>query len=70
MAQLVVAASDDGAEQVWDATSGKLRSQGNYLHSKILSVEFDRTSTLVVAAGAERRGRRRGCRAGNAGHRA
>jgi len=50
--QLVVVASRDGAEQVWDAMSGKLRSQGNYLHGKILSVEFDRNSTLVVAAGA------------------
>ncbi len=50
--RLVVAAIRDGAEQIWDAASGKLRSQGNYLHAKILSIEFDRTSTLVVAAGA------------------
>ena len=50
--QLVVAASRDGAEQVWNATSGKLRSQGNYVHDKIVSIEFDPTSTLLVAAGA------------------
>jgi WD40 repeat protein len=47
---LVVAASRDGAEQVWDARTGTLRLEGNYLHQRILSVEFDRTSTLVVAA--------------------
>jgi WD40 repeat protein len=50
--RFAVAASRDGAEQIWDAASGKLRSQGNYLRGKILSVEFDPTSTLVVAAGA------------------
>lgn len=48
----MITASHDGAEQVWDTASGKLRSQGNQLQGKILSVEFDSTSTLVVAAGA------------------
>lgn len=49
---LVIAASDDGAEQVWDARTGVLRSQGNFLHGKIWSVEFDHSSTRLVAAGA------------------
>jgi hypothetical protein len=48
---LVVTASRDGAEQVWDARSGVLHRQFNALHSKILSVELDLTSKLVVAAG-------------------
>jgi len=50
-----VTARRDGAEQVWNAASGKLQSQGNYLRGKIESIEsieFDRISTLVVAAGA------------------
>ncbi|HEX4420822.1 MAG TPA: protein kinase [Kofleriaceae bacterium] len=50
--ELVVAASHDGTEQVFDAASGSLRSQGNYLHGAIRSVEFDVTSSLVLAAGA------------------
>jgi WD40 repeat protein/serine/threonine protein kinase len=48
---LVVAASRDGAEQVFDAASEALRSRGNYLHARIRSVEFDATSKLVLAAG-------------------
>src|SRR6185369_16832678 len=50
--QLVVTASRDGAEQVWKVASGKLQSQANYLRGMVESIEFDRTSTLVVAAGA------------------
>jgi WD40 repeat protein len=49
---LVVAASRDGTEQIWDARSGALRGQSNYLHGKILSVEFDRSSKLVLASGS------------------
>ena len=48
--QLVVAASDDGTVQVWSA-AGTLRSQGNYLHCKAVSVEFDPGSRLVAVAG-------------------
>jgi WD40 repeat protein/serine/threonine protein kinase len=47
---LVVAASRDGTEHIWDARTGKLRVEGNYLHEKISSVEFDRTSMLLVTA--------------------
>jgi WD40 repeat protein len=36
---------------VWDASSGKLVSSDNYLRGKIYSVEFDATSSRVVAAG-------------------
>ena len=50
--ELVVAASRDGAEQVFEAASGSMRSQGNYLRARIRSVEFDATSKLVLAAGA------------------
>jgi WD40 repeat protein len=50
--ELVVAASRDGAEQVFEAASGSMRSQGNYLRGRIRSVEFDATSKLVLAAGA------------------
>src|SRR5262249_36890630 len=49
---LIVAASRDGTEQVFEATSGSMRSQGNYLRGRIRSVEFDATSRLVLAAGA------------------
>src|SRR5262249_50679233 len=45
--RLIVAGSRDGAVQVWDATSAKLRSQSNHLRSNVLSVEFDRTSSLI-----------------------
>jgi WD40 repeat protein len=48
--KLVVAASRDGVEQVFDASSGHLTSEGNVLHDKILSIEFDLASRLVVAA--------------------
>ncbi len=41
---LVVTASRDGMEQVFEVTSGALLSQGNYLHARIRSVEFDATS--------------------------
>jgi WD40 repeat protein len=37
---------------VWDASTGRLRSAANHLRSRILSIEFDRSSRLVVAAGA------------------
>jgi WD40 repeat protein/serine/threonine protein kinase len=50
--QLVATASSDGTEQVFSAASGALRGQGNYLHGRIRSIEFDRTSKLVLAAGA------------------
>jgi WD40 repeat protein len=50
--ELVVAASRDGAEQVFEAASGAMRSQGNYLRGRIRSIEFDATSRLVLAAGA------------------
>jgi WD40 repeat protein len=44
--------SSNGVEQVFDAVSGALRSQGNYLYGRIRSIEFDGTSSLVLAAGA------------------
>ena len=50
---LVVTASHDGAEHIWDARSGKLRSQLNPRHSPILSAEFDRTSKLVLTASSD-----------------
>jgi WD40 repeat protein len=43
----VAAGSRDGDEQVWDAESAELVSHSN-LRSKILSIEFDRTSSLLV----------------------
>jgi WD40 repeat protein len=48
----VATASRDGAEQIWDARSGALQHQFNALRGKILSIEFDSSSRLVVAAGA------------------
>lgn len=39
-------------EQVWNASSGKLRSQAAVLHDRITSIEFDRSSSLVIAAAA------------------
>jgi WD40 repeat protein len=48
----VVTASRDGSEQVFDAASGSLRSQGNHLYGRIRSIEFDAASKLVLAAGA------------------
>jgi WD40 repeat protein len=49
--QFVATGGGDGAVQIWDARSGALRNQINIAaRSKILSIEFDPTSTLVVAA--------------------
>jgi WD40 repeat protein len=45
----VATATRDGIVQVWDTSSGKLRSTSHQLHNKPQSLEFDRTSTLVVA---------------------
>jgi WD40 repeat protein len=39
--------------QVWRAESGKLQGQFNARHSKVLAVEFDRASRLVLAAGVD-----------------
>ena len=50
--RLIAAASHDGTEQVWDAASGELKSQGNHLHNSIRSIEFDASSTLLAAGGA------------------
>ena len=50
--ELVVTASRDGTEQVWRAHSGELQIQFNHQRNKILSVEFDATSTLLLAGGA------------------
>jgi len=51
--ELVVTAARDGAEQVWEARSGRLRSQLNPRHSRILSIDFDRTTTFVAAASVD-----------------
>jgi WD40 repeat protein len=40
-------------EQAWRAGSGELRSQLNPRHSKIMALEFDRASQLLLAAGAD-----------------
>lgn len=45
--RLIAAGSGDGAVQIWDAASAKLWNQSNDLRSKVLSVEFDRTSSLI-----------------------
>src|SRR5207344_2034393 len=50
--ELVATASRDGTEQIWDARSGAQQNQFNLLRSKIISIEFNSTSKLVVAAGA------------------
>lgn len=47
----VATASRDGTERIWDAASGQLHGHENYLHSKIVSIEFDHTSTRIVAGG-------------------
>jgi WD40 repeat protein len=49
--QFVAAGGGEGTVQIWDARSGALRNQVNVAaRSKILSIEFDPTSKLVVAA--------------------
>jgi WD40 repeat protein len=45
----VATATRDGTVQVWDASSGKLQSTNHQLRSPVRSLEFDRTSALVVA---------------------
>ncbi|HET9623338.1 MAG TPA: protein kinase [Kofleriaceae bacterium] len=50
--QLVAAAVRDGTVYVWRADTGAVRSHGNFLQNKMLSVDFDPSSTrLVVASG-------------------
>jgi WD40 repeat protein len=49
--RLIATASRDGAELVWDARTGGLLSRCNHLHDRISSLEFDRTSKFVLAAG-------------------
>lgn len=51
--QLVAAASRDGVQQVWHTASGELQFQLNARHAKINSLEFDRTSQRLLAAGAD-----------------
>src|SRR6185503_4656819 len=48
--KLVAAGSRDGVMQVWNVDSGTLRAQLNPRQSKILAVEFDRTSEVLLAA--------------------
>ncbi|HEX8108085.1 MAG TPA: WD40 repeat domain-containing protein, partial [Kofleriaceae bacterium] len=50
--RLAVTGSHDGTVQVWDATSGTLRSRSNELRSDVLSIEFDQTSSLIAASSA------------------
>jgi WD40 repeat protein len=50
---LVAAGSRDGTLQVWQADSGALRSQLNPRRSKVLAVEFDPTSAMLLAAHAD-----------------
>jgi WD40 repeat protein len=49
--RLIATASRDGAERVWRAASGEVMSRGNQLHGSISSIEFDSSSSLVLAAG-------------------
>jgi WD40 repeat protein len=47
--QFVATGAGDSMVQIWDARSGALRNQLNVARGKILSIEFDPTSALVVA---------------------
>jgi len=51
--ELIATASREGAEQVWDATTGGLRTQFNSHHSQIYAIEFAATGNLMLSAGAE-----------------
>jgi WD40 repeat protein len=48
--RLLVVASHDGDILVWDTSVARLLSHSNQLRNKVISVEFDRTSSRVVAA--------------------
>ncbi|HEX4417536.1 MAG TPA: protein kinase, partial [Kofleriaceae bacterium] len=50
---LVVTAAADGAEQIWNTTTGGLQAQLNVRKGKCYAIEFDHSSHLVLSAFAD-----------------